>query len=58
MQFVWLPVLSDVPSLRRKAATDNMLQIIEARPQIGLCMLMSLSVHLHALHLSAQRGQT
>jgi len=56
MQFLLLPVLSNVPSLRRKAATDNMLQIIEARPQIGLCMLMSLSVHLHALHLSAQRG--
>jgi len=33
-QLSWLPVLSNVasPSLRRKAATDNMLQIIEARP--------------------------
>jgi len=31
-QLSWLPVLSSVapPSLRRKAATDNMLQIIEA----------------------------
>ena len=30
----WLPVLSNVapPCLRRKAATDNMLQIIEAAP--------------------------
>ena len=32
MQLSWLPVLSNVapPSLRRKAATDNMLQIVEA----------------------------
>jgi len=26
--------------------------------QIGLCMLMSLSIHLHSLHLDAQYGQT
>jgi len=34
MQLSWLPVLSSVapPSLRRNAATDNMLQIIEAHP--------------------------
>ena len=34
MQLSWLPVLSNVapPSLHRKAATDNMLQIIEAHP--------------------------
>ena len=33
-QLSWLPVLSNVapPSLRRKAATDNMLQIILAHP--------------------------
>jgi len=33
-QLSWLPVLNSVvlPSLRRKAATDNMLQIIEAHP--------------------------
>jgi len=33
-QLSWLPVLSNVapPSLRRKAATDNMLQITEAHP--------------------------
>ena len=33
-QLSWLPVLSNVapPSLRRKAATDNMLQIIETHP--------------------------
>jgi len=33
-QLSWLPVLSNVapPSLHRKAATDNMLQIIEAHP--------------------------
>ena len=33
-QLSWLPVFSSVapPSLRRKAATDNMLQIIEAHP--------------------------
>jgi len=33
-QLSWLPVLSNVapPSLCRKAATDNMLQIIEAHP--------------------------
>ena len=34
MQFSWLPVLSNVapPSLCRKAASDNMLQIIKAHP--------------------------
>ena len=34
MQLSWLPVLSNVapPSLRRKAATDNVLQIIETHP--------------------------
>jgi len=34
MQLSWLPVLSSVapPSLCRNAATDNMLQIIEAHP--------------------------
>ena len=26
--------------------------------QIGLCMMMSLSIHLHGLHLDAQYGQT
>ena len=26
--------------------------------QIGLCMLMSLSIHLHGLHLDTQYGQT
>jgi len=33
-QLSWLSVLSNVapPSLRRKAATDNMLQIVEAHP--------------------------
>jgi len=33
-QLSWLPVLSNVapPSLRRKVATDNMLQIIEVHP--------------------------
>jgi len=33
-QLSWLPVLSNVapPSLRHKAATDNMLQIIKAHP--------------------------
>ena len=33
-QLSWLPVLSNVapPSLRRKAAIDSMLQIIEAHP--------------------------
>jgi len=48
---VWLP-----PdwSLRHKVATDNKLQII----QIGLCVLMSLTIHLHSLHLDAQYGQT
>jgi len=34
MQLSWLPVLSNVapPSVRRKVATDNMLQIVEAHP--------------------------
>jgi len=33
-QLSWLPVLSNVapPYVRRKAATDNMLQIVDARP--------------------------
>ena len=37
-----------------------MLLIIEAsKPvQIGLYMLVSLSIHLHGLHLGAQYGQT
>ena len=26
--------------------------------QIGVCMLMSLSIHLHGLHLDVQYGQT
>jgi len=26
--------------------------------QIGLCMLMPLSIHLHGLHLDAQYGET
>jgi len=34
VQLSWLPVLSNVapPSLRHKAATDNMLQVVEAHP--------------------------
>jgi len=38
-QFSWLPVLSSVapPSLCRKLATDNMLQIIEAHPNWPVC---------------------
>jgi len=32
---------------------DNMLQIIEAHPNWP-CMLLSLSIHLHGLHLDAQ----
>ena len=38
-QLSWLPVLSNValPSLRRKATTDDMLQIVEARPYWPVC---------------------
>jgi len=51
-QLSWLPVVSNVaPSLCRKAATDNMLQIIKVHPN-------ALSIHLHGLHLDAQYGQT
>jgi len=52
-QLSWLPVLNNVshPSLHHKVTTDNMLQIIEGI-QIGLRMLMSLSIHLHSLHLA------
>jgi len=59
-QLSWLPVLSNVapPSLHRKAATDNMLQIIEAAPNWPMYMLTSFSIHLHGLHLDAQCGQT
>jgi len=43
-QLSWLPVLSDVaPSLCRKAATDNMLQIIKVHPN-------ALSIHLHGIY--------
>ena len=51
-------MLSNVapPSLRRKAATENILQITKAI-QIGLCMLMSFSIYLHSLHLDAQYGR-
>jgi len=45
------------PSVHHKAATDNMLQIIEAHPNWPV-MLMSLSIHLHGLHLNAHYGQT
>jgi len=39
MQLSWLPVLSSVapPSVCRKVATDNMLQIIEAHPNWPVC---------------------
>ena len=61
-QLPWLPVLSNVvpPSLRRKTATDNMLQVTEPHPNwyVLYSMLMSLSIHLHGLHLDAQHGQT
>ena len=58
-QLPWLPVLSNVapPSLRRTAATDK-IQVSSKITQIGLCMLMSLSIHLHGLHLEVQYGQT
>jgi len=57
-QLSWMPVLSNVAptSLRRKAATDNMFKSLKPI-QIGLCMLMSLSIHLHFLHLDAQHDQ-
>ena len=53
-----LPVLSNVasPSLHCKEATDNMLQIIEAHPNWPCVCWMSLSIHLHGLHLDAQYG--
>ena len=56
-QLSWLPVLRNVapPSLRRKAPTDNVLQIIEAHPNGPV---YALSIHLHGLHLNAQYGQT
>ena len=54
-QLSWLPVLSGVapPSLCCKAATGNMIQIIEAHSN-WLYMLMSLSIHLHGLHVDTQ----
>jgi len=38
-QLSWLPVLSNValPSLRRKATTDDMLQIVKACPNWPVC---------------------
>ena len=58
-QLPWLPVLRNVapPSLRRTAATDK-IQVSSKITQIGLCILMSLSIHLHGLHLDVQYGQT
>ena len=58
-QLSWLPVLSNIapPTLRHKAATDNMLYIIKII-QTGLCTLMSLRIHPHGLHLDVQYGQT
>jgi len=55
----WLPVLSNVatPSPRHKAAADNMLQINKAPPNWPVYM-MSLSIHLHDLHLGTQYSQT
>ena len=57
-QLSWLPVLSNVasPSLHCKEATDNTLQIIEAHPNWPCVCWMSLSIHLHGLHLDAQYG--
>jgi len=57
-QLPWLPVLSNVapPSLRRKAATDNMLQIIEVYP--NWLVYADIFEHpLHGLHLDTQYGQ-
>ena len=59
-QLSWLPVLSNVapPSLY---VVKRQLTICfkSSKPiQIDLCMLMSLSIHLHGLHLDAQCGQT
>ena len=48
-QLSWLSNVAP-HSLRRKAASDNMLQII-----IDLCMLMSLSIHLNNSWLASQR---
>jgi len=45
--------------IRRKAATDNMLHIVEAHPNWSVCaVLMRLSIHLHGLRLAAQYSQT
>ena len=53
-QLSWLPVLSSVvpPSLRREAATGNMLQIVEAYPNWPVTYADVSG------HLDAQYGQT
>jgi len=58
-QLSWLPVLISVapPSLRRKASTGIMLQIIEAHPNWPVYADV-FKHHLHGLHLDAQYGQT
>jgi len=59
MQLSWLPVLSNTapPSLRVKRQLTICFK--PSKPiQIGLCMLMSLRIHLHRLHLGAQYGKT
>jgi len=49
-QVSWLSVLANMtlPPLRRKAATDKMLQIIEVHQNCP-CMLVSLSIHDHLI---------
>ena len=54
-QLSWLPVFSNVasPSLRRQAATDNMLQIIEEHPNWPVCAFYGC---VYYTGLAKQRG--
>jgi len=59
-QLSWLPVLSNVaPPVFYAVKRQLMICFKSSKPvQIGLCVLMSLSIHLHGLHLDVQYGQT
>jgi len=55
----WMLFLMPTNSVKALKANGKLTILFKSsKPiQIGLCMLMSLSIHLHGLHLDAQYGQ-
>ena len=47
-----------LPSTLRNYTVSGSVQVLSKPIQIGPCMLMSFSIHLHGLHLNAPYGQT